>query len=181
MKLEDARKILDEADLICDEAVVRDSISRLAVEITDCLSELNPVVLAIMKGGIYFTGQLLPLLRFPLELEYAQASRYGDATTGGELRWTVPPPDSVKNRTVLVLDDILDAGDTLKAVRDRVMQQGASCCHLAVLAEKDLGRPKPVKADFVGLTLPDRYVFGCGLDVRGAWRNLPAIYALKGH
>jgi len=66
-------------------------------------------------------------------------------------------------------------------VRDRVMQQGASSCHLAVLAEKDLGRPKPVKADFVGLTLPDRYVFGCGLDVRGAWRNLPAIYALKGH
>jgi hypoxanthine phosphoribosyltransferase len=176
----EAWKILDEADLLRDELFVQDSIKRLAADISVCLGDLNPIVLTIMRGGIFFAGQLLPYLRFPLELDYAHASRYGDSTTGGALRWAVPPPEAVKNRAVLVLDDILDAGNTLVAVRDQVMLLGAASCHLAVLAEKDLGTAKPVKADFVGFTLPNRYVFGCGLDVRGAWRNLPAIYALKG-
>lgn len=175
-----AWKILDEAELIVEESLVQEAIKRLASEISICLCEKNPIVLAIMKGGIFFSGQLLPLLRFPLEMDYAHASRYGDSTSGGELRWTVPPPEAVKNRSVLVLDDILDAGNTLRAVHDQVMLQGAASCHIAVLAEKDLGIIKPVRADFVGIKLPDRYVFGCGLDVRGAWRNLPAIYALRG-
>lgn len=180
MTREDAWEILDGADLIHDESVVQDSIRRLAREISACMSELHPVVLTIMRGGIFFTGQLLPMLRFPLELEYAHASRYGNATTSGALRWIVPPPETVKNRAVLVLDDILDAGDTLKSIRDQVMLQGAKSCHLAVLADKELGTDKPIRADFVGFTLPNKYVFGCGLDVRGAWRNLPAIYALRG-
>ncbi len=181
MTPKEAWAILEEADLITDESVVQENIRRLAGEITASMSELNPVVLAIMRGGIFLTGQLLPMLRFPLELEYAHATRYGDATTGGALQWTVQPPETVKNRAVLVLDDILDAGHTLKAVRDQVLLQGAKSCHLAVLVDKDLGTDKPIKADFVGLTLPNRYLFGCGLDVRGAWRNLPAIYALRGH
>ena len=181
MEKDEAWQILHEADMICDAAAVQESIRRLAAEISASHADKHPLVLVIMRGGIFFAGQLLPLLRFPLELEYAQATRYGKQTTGGELQWTVPPPDAVRDRAVLVLDDILDAGDTLKAVRDRVLAQGAASCHLAVLSQKDLGREKPVRADFVGLTLPNRYVFGCGLDVRGAWRNLPAIYALKGH
>jgi hypoxanthine phosphoribosyltransferase len=85
----------------------------------------------------------------------------------------------VRNRVVLVLDDILDEGITLAAIRERIMSQGATAFYSAVLAEKDTGRPKPITADFVGLTLPDRYAFGFGMDVYGAWRNLPAIYALK--
>ena len=85
----------------------------------------------------------------------------------------------MQDRVVLVLDDILDEGITLAAIRERVMGQGASAFYSAVLAEKDIGRPKPIKADFVGLALPNRYAFGFGMDVYGAWRNLPAIYALK--
>ncbi|MFM9968938.1 MAG: hypoxanthine-guanine phosphoribosyltransferase [Burkholderiales bacterium] len=177
----EAWKILEEAELIRDESIVRDSIARIAAEITHVLSEANPLVISIMRGGVFLTGQLLPLLRFPLELECAQTARYGNATVGGSLHWTMPPPPSVKNREVLVIDDILDAGETLHAVRDEVMRLGAASCHMAVLADKDLGREKPVKANFVGLSVPNRYLFGCGLDVRGAWRNLPAIYALKDH
>ena len=181
MQPEEAWKILREAELVCDAESVQKAIAKLAGEITDSLRDKNPIVLVIMRGGIFFAGQLLPLLRFPVELDYAHASRYNDQTTGGSLRWTVSPPASVKGRAVLVVDDILDAGETLRAVRDEVLSLGATSCQLAVLAEKDLGRTKPVVADFVGLTLPDRYVFGCGLDVRGAWRNLPEIYALSRH
>ena len=180
MTPDEAWRILEQADLICDEAQVQNSIRRMASEISSILGESNPLVLVIMRGGIVFAGQLVPLLRFPLELDYAHATRYGDATTGGELRWSVSPPAEVNNRSVLIVDDILDAGHTLKAVKDEVIALGAKSCQIAVLAQKDLGKSKPVTADFVGLTLPDRYVFGCGLDVRGAWRNLPQIYALKG-
>jgi hypoxanthine phosphoribosyltransferase len=77
-----------------------------------------------------------------------------------------------------VLDDILDEGETLSAVRSRILEGGATAFYSAVLADKDLGRPKPITADFVGVRVPDRYVFGFGMDVRGQWRNLPAIYAL---
>jgi hypoxanthine phosphoribosyltransferase len=85
----------------------------------------------------------------------------------------------VQGKTILVLDDILDEGITLAAVHDKCMEMGATKVFLAVLSDKNTGKPKPIKADFVGLRLPDRYVFGCGMDVHGWWRNLPAIYALK--
>ena len=176
---EQAWKILDEAQLLCDAQTVRGAIERLAREITQRLLDANPLVLVVMRGGVFFAGQLLPLLKFPLELDYVHASRYGKETTGGILEWKSLPPQAVRDRCVLVLDDILDAGETLSAIRADLLARGAQSCHLAVLTEKDTGKTKPVRPDFVGIRLPNRYVFGCGLDVRGAWRNLPEIYALR--
>jgi hypoxanthine phosphoribosyltransferase len=180
MTPEESWEILESADLLCDETQVREAIARLAVEITAKLRDRYPLVLAVMGGSIFFAGNLLPLLRFPLEFDYVQASRYGKATFGGEIVWRVEPGENVKGRIVLVLDDILDGGETLAAVRDRVKALGAAGFFSAVLTDKDIGRVKPAVPDFVGLKLPNRYVFGCGMDVSGAWRNLPAIYAVKG-
>ena len=180
MTPEQARKVLAEADLVHDAATVDAAIRRLAVEITAALGERNPLVLVVMKGGIYLAGQILPLLGFPLSVDYVHVSRYGDAITGGRLRWKAEPSESVRGRTVLVLDDILDAGDTLSAVRSRLMGLGAQSVACAVLADKETGRPKPCVPEFIGLKVPNRYVFGCGMDVSGAWRNLPAIYSAKG-
>jgi len=180
MTPEEAWKIFETADLLCDEAQVREAIARLAVDITAKLRDRNPLVLAVMGGSVFFAGNLLPLLRFPLEFDYVQASRYGKATSGGSIVWTVEPGENVRGRTVLVLDDILDGGETLAAIRDRVKLLGAQAFYSAVLTDKDIGHPKPAVPDFVGLKLPNRYVFGCGMDVSGAWRNLPAIYAVKG-
>jgi hypoxanthine phosphoribosyltransferase len=177
---EQARRTLDEAELVCDAATVSEAIRRMAAEITAALADRNPLILVVMRGGIYVAGQILPLLRFPLELDYVDLSRYGDATTGGILVWKAEPSLSVEGRAILVLDDILDVGHTLVAVRERLIARGAASVHLAVLTDKLIGKPKPIAADFVGLKLPNRYVFGCGMDVSGAWRNLPAIYALKG-
>jgi hypoxanthine phosphoribosyltransferase len=180
MTPDEAWKTLETADLLCDETQVRDAIARLAADITTKLKDRNPLVLAVMGGSVFFAGNLLPRLRFPLEFDYVQASRYGKATSGGRIVWTVEPRDNVRGRTVLVLDDILDGGETLAAIRDRVKQAGAAAFFSAVLTDKDIGRAKPIAPDFIGLTLPNRYVFGCGMDVSGAWRNLPAIYAVKG-
>jgi len=133
-----------------------------------------------MGGAVVFAGHLLPKLVFPLDCDYLHVTRYGDATSGGALAWVAEPRLPVKGRVVLVLDDILDEGITLAAIKSRLFDQGAVECLVAVLADKQLGREKPIRPDFVGLQLPNRYVFGYGMDVKGAWRNLPAIYAVKG-
>lgn len=155
------------------------AVRQVAAAITAKLAGANPLVLTVMTGAVVFTGQLLPLLEFPLDLDYVHLTRYGNATTGGKIEWKQFPVARIRDRAVLVVDDILDEGHTLAEIRRRVLESGASGFFSAVLADKRIAKPKPIAADFVGVTLPDRYVFGCGLDVKGAWRNLPAIYAMK--
>ena len=171
--------LLHESDLICSADDVNKAIVRVAGEVTARLASTYPLVLTVMGGGVFFSGQILPLLRFPLDFDYIHATRYGSATAGTEVSWRVAPPESVKGRTILVLDDILDGGNTMLAIRKRVLDLGAEAFYAAVLTEKTLASPKPIGADFVGLRVPDRFVFGCGMDARGYWRNLPEIHAMK--
>ena len=172
-------EVLKHADLVCGEDELSAAVRRLAQQITALLAERVPLVLSVMGGAVVFTGQLLPLLRFPLEFDYIHVTRYRGSTQGGSVQWKVEPRPQLGGRVVLVVDDILDEGHTLAAIRDRVLQEGAAAFYSAVLADKDIGRTKPIRADFVGVTVPNRYVFGFGMDVEGAWRNLPAIYAVR--
>lgn len=167
------------AELLISSEAVHAAVVRVAQEVTAALCERNPVVLAVMRGGVVFAGHLLPLLPFPLDFDYVDATRYGSATSGGQLQWRVDVPASVRGRVVLVVDDILDEGRTLAAIRERLLAAGAAQVLIAVFADKRLPRAKPVAADFTGVSVPDRYVFGFGMDVRGQWRNLPGIHALK--
>lgn len=174
-----AREILAKAELLHDAQEVQKALYRVAHEINAKLSGQHPLVLSVMGGAVVFSGQLLPLLDFPLDFDYLHVSRYGNAKQGGELHWKVAPRDNVQGKVVLVLDDILDEGETMLAIKQRVLELGATGFYSAVFAEKDNGLEKPITADFVGLTLPNRFVFGYGMDIHGAWRNLPAIYAAK--
>ena len=180
MSPQEAQKILDEADLLCPAEDVARAVRRVAAEVTSRLAAANPLVLAVMGGAVVFAGQLLPQLVFPLDFDYLHVSRYGDVTRGGNLAWIVEPRSAVAGRVVLVVDDILDEGVTMAEIVRRLLAQGASQVLSAVFADKDIGRVKPIAADFVGVRLPNRYVFGFGMDVKGAWRNLPAVYAVKG-
>lgn len=175
----DAQRLLDNAECIAPAETVQAAVTQLADEITDRLAGEFPLVLPVMGGAIVFAGQLLPQLAFPLEFDYLHVTRYRGATRGGEMEWRVLPGKRVTGRSVLVLDDILDEGETLAAIRDKLVEMGASRVWTAVLTDKANGLAKPIRADFVGLSVPDRYVFGCGMDAYGMWRNLPAIYALK--
>lgn len=170
---------LKESDLIASAAEVQAAVQRLATEIEKELSDKYPLVLAVMGGAVVFAGQILPLLRFPLDFDYVHASRYGAMTRGSRLEWRVKPPALVRGRMVLVLDDILDHGETMSAIRNGLLELGAQSVHCAVLVEKILKDKKPIVPDFVGLRIPDRFVFGCGMDAKGFWRNLPEIRAMK--
>lgn len=174
-----ASDILQQAELLCTAEQVQSALQRVAQQINAALADQYPLVLSVMGGAVVFSGQLLPLLNFPLDFDYVHVSRYREARQGGAVHWKVAPCENVRGRVVLLLDDILDEGHTLAALRDRVMELGASRFYSAVLADKLHGNAKPIHADFVGLQVPDRFVFGYGMDVEGAWRNLPAIYAVK--
>jgi hypoxanthine phosphoribosyltransferase len=178
--LKAAWAFLENSDLVAGATEVQAAIDRLAAEITQSMAGEYPLVLVVMGGAVVFAGQLLPRLRLPLDFDYVHATRYGAAIQGSGIDWKVTPPEHVRGRTVLVLDDILDGGETLRAISDRLLALGAKRVRCAVLVEKVLSRAKPIAADFVGLRIPDRFVFGCGMDAKGYWRNLPEIRAIKG-
>jgi len=175
----DAADLLTASEVIADAHTVQISLDKLGKEISAVLHERFPLVLPVMGGAIVFAGQLLPRLVFPLEFDYLHVTRYRGKTQGGAIEWRVLPGQSVAGRTVLVLDDILDEGETLAAVRQKLLEMGAAKIYTAVLADKQIPREKPIKADFVGLKVPNRFVFGCGMDAYGLWRNLPEIRALQ--
>lgn len=176
---EKTEQILENAEQIYSAETIAETVQRLADEITKQLSEQFPLVLCVMKGAVVFAGHLLPKLAFPLTFDYVQVSRYHNDTSGGALNWLTFPQEAIQDRTVLVIDDILDEGVTLVEIRKKVFDCGARSFHSVVLADKNIGKPKSFQADFVGFELPNRYVFGYGMDVYSVWRNLPAIYALQ--
>ena len=176
---ETAWAFLRDSDLIASAEEVQSAVRRLAAEIEQEFAGKYPLVLAVMGGAVVFAGQILPLLRFPLDFDYVHASRYGAMTRGSKIEWRVKPPALVRGRAVLVLDDILDHGETMAAIRNGLLELGAVSVQCAVLVEKELSIQKPMNADFVGLRIPDRFVFGCGMDAKGFWRNLPEIRAMK--
>jgi hypoxanthine phosphoribosyltransferase len=176
-----AWRFLEQSDPIASADEVQAALKRVAAQVSERLAASYPLVLAVMGGAVIFTGQILPLLHFPLDFDYIHASRYGAETRGAQVDWRVTPPAAVRGRAVLVLDDILDGGQTMAAIRERLLELGAASFHCAVLVEKILQRPKPIRADFVGLEIQDRFVFGYGMDAKGFWRNLPEIRALRDH
>lgn len=176
-----ARTVLAEADLIHDRAAVEAAYDRMAEAIRDDLEGRNPLVLVVMIGGLVPAGGILSRLEFPLQVDYVHATRYRGETRGQELVWLARPQTSLHGRTVLLIDDILDEGHTLAGVIHACIEQGADDVKTAVLVEKHHDRRVPdLHADYVGLSVDDRYVFGAGMDYKNYLRNAPGIFAVKG-
>lgn len=171
-------EVVRRADLIHEAEAVSSALDALAAAIATRLAGRHPVVLGVMTGAIVPLGRLLPRLDFSLELDYIHASRYHGSTTGRDLVWLARPQTPLHGRTVLVVDDILDEGHTLAGIIEECRNEGAHEVLTAVLFDKRHERRVPgLTADFHGLEVPDRYVFGAGMDYRGYMRNLPGVYA----
>ena len=175
-----AKAVFERADCLYPQAQVEKALDSMAEKITARIKDTNPLVLCVMTGGLVPTSELLLRLNFPLELDYVHATRYGDLTQGGELKWIAQARVSLKERTSLVIDDILDEGQTLHAIIEHCKQSGAEVVYSAVLVDKEHERKAGLtQADFTGLMVPDRYVFGFGMDYKGYYRNTPGIYAAQ--
>ena len=155
------------------------ALDRMAKDLTPRLKRANPVVLAVMRGGVFAALELCKRFKFPHEFEYVHATRYRGDTRGRDLEWRVRPSKALAGRTVLVVDDILDHGKTLRALNTELERVGVAEVLSAVLVVKRLARKRArPSATVTGLEVDDVYVFGSGMDYRGYWRGLPGIYAV---
>lgn len=176
------REIMDNADCLISQEDVEMALDRMAASITEALGDKLPVFYCVMNGGLITTGHLLTRLGFPLEVDYLHATRYRGGLRGGELFWRVSPEIPMAGRHVVIVDDILDEGATLAAILDYCREAQAASVSTAVLVDKRHERKAVpgLKADYCGLEVEDRYVFGFGMDYKGYWRNAPGIFAPKG-
>lgn len=177
--LEEVAHVQATADLLYDGQQVNKAIDSMAKKINLLLEDRNPLFLCVMNGGMVVGSKLLTRLTMPLTVDAINASRYQNKTTGDQIEWLLQPATPLRDRTVLVVDDILDAGITLDTIVNWCLEQGATSVYTAVLVDKMTGAEKPIAADFVGLQVENRYLFGCGMDYKGYLRNLPGIYACK--
>jgi hypoxanthine phosphoribosyltransferase len=173
-----ARAFASAEELFTPDQVER-AVNQLAVRVTLALQDANPVLIGVLHGGLVFLGLLMQRLVFPLQQGYVDVGRYGDGQTGGAITWHAQRCPPLTDRTVLLVDDVLDRGETLAALIDWAQQAGATRVLSAVLVEKPRAlRTRQITADYAALNAPDRYLIGCGMDLAGYGRNLPAVYAL---
>ncbi len=175
-----SQEVLSQADCLYSMQEVDLAIDKLAKKINKKLKDANPIIIAILNGGLIPCGLLLPKFNFPLQTDYLHATRYGKNTTGGELSWLAKPNLNIKGRTILLVDDIHDEGSTLKNIVEFCKTQDVKEVLSCVLFNKIHDRKGGEPADFVGLNVPDRYVFGYGMDYKTLLRNASGVYAVKG-
>lgn len=170
----------ERAAVLYDRPAIDALVARQAALMNTRYGGERVLVLAVMTGALIYAGQLLPQLDFELELDYVHATRYDGARSGGKLNWLVRPRQPVAGRSVLLLDDILDEGVTLCGIEAWLRAEGASEVAIGVLVQKEKTVQQPCAPEFPALHVPDRYVYGFGLDVDGLWRNANGIYVATG-
>jgi hypoxanthine phosphoribosyltransferase len=180
LDIETIRKVEAESDCLSDSKKLNDVLDTLAKNITADLEDKNPLVLCVMTGGVIPTGHLLTRLSFPLQLDYIHATRYRGETSGGELHWIQEPSISLKDRNILIIDDIFDEGITLLEIAKYCEAKGAANVKSMVLVNKVHNRKADYQPDYVGMDIEDRYLFGFGMDYKNYLRNVFAIHAVKG-
>ncbi len=171
-KLSNARKVFTEAE-------IDGAIDEMAAAINRDYAGKCPLVLCVMNGGLIFTSKLVSRLTMPIQMDYIHATRYENGTEGKKLQWLAQPKTALVNRDVILLDDIFDIGVTLRELKKYCFDQGVSSVTAALLFQKNHGRCIDVELErYIGMQVPDEYVFGCGMDYKGFFRNLPDVYAL---
>lgn len=177
--LEEIEKVRREAECLWSQQQVERALDEMAAALSERVADRHPLLLTVMNGAVIPMGYLLTRLQFPLQVDYVHATRYGDHLTGGALEWIARPQVALSGRTVVIVDDIHDEGGTLKALQQWCHQQEAAEVVTVTLVTKLHARKIAPPSDFNALTVPDRYVFGFGMDYKGYLRNMAGIYALK--
>jgi hypoxanthine phosphoribosyltransferase len=172
--------VLDSAECLHDFKAIEKALDQMAIDITEKLQGTNPIIMCVMIGALIPTGHLVTRLNFPLQIDYVHATRYRGATRGGDLHWLVEPRNDLTDRTILIVDDIMDGGLTLSAIIDYCKQAGAKDVYTAVMVNKVREREPGVtfEPDFSGLKTENKFLVGFGLDYDEYIRNAPGIYAV---
>ena len=171
--------LIRKSSVIYSELEIKTVIKNIADQVNQTIKTDDLYVLCVMNGALIFAGQLLPRLEKNIQYSYIHATRYAASLTGGPIHWLVKPSKDIEGKTVLILDDILDEGITLREIVTTCEAMKAKAIYTAVLFDKDIVKEKSYIPNFIGLKVPNRFVFGYGLDCKGLGRNLPHLYALN--
>lgn len=177
------KEVHAESDILISESELAKAFDAIGDKLNKDLSNRNPIFVCCMNGGLMTTSEVVKRLVMPLQIDYVHASRYKHDYAGGKLNWIKAPNLDFKGRAVVLLDDILDGGITLAEIKKFYLAGGAAEVLTVVMLDKITDREHEGLhvADYVGLRVEDRYVYGFGLDYHGYLRNVPAIYAVAEH
>ena len=179
----DRRTVHDDIEtiLISEQDLAR-RIAELAQHLRAEYAGKDLVLIGVLKGAIMFMTDLARALRLPLEMDFMAVSSYGNATqSSGVVRITKDLDSSIEGRNVLVVEDIVDSGMTLRYLLENLRGRGPASLRVCALLNKHVARKADVEVDLVGFDIPDRFVVGYGLDYAESYRNLPYIGILKQH
>jgi hypoxanthine phosphoribosyltransferase len=165
--------------ILITEGQLRRRVRELTRQIESDFAGRDLVVVALLSGTVMFLADLIRHLSLPLRLDFIGVSSYRDGTQSGDLVFTKELRLDVRGRDVLIVDDILDTGRTLKRVLAKLRPLKPRRIKVCVLLEKAARRTEAVRADYVGFSVPDLFVVGYGLDFAERYRNLPFVGILK--
>src|SRR3990167_3018756 len=182
--LEDLKKVQElksKGRCLYNKEQINAAIRTIAEKMNAELANQVPVFLCVMNGAVIFMGQLATYLNFPLQINYIHATRYQGEKEGRELFWQAKPTIALQDRVVVIVEDILDSGLTLAAVKHYCESSGAKKIYTAALVDKI--RPREVggiqSCDFIGLSVENKFLYGFGLDYKDFLRNENGIYAVE--
>jgi hypoxanthine phosphoribosyltransferase len=166
--------------VLVTRAEIDATVKRLAAALNRDYRNKNPLLIGVLKGSFVFLADLVRQLDFPLEVEFVRVSSYGSGQqTSGKVKMVQGLKLDIKGRHVLVVEDIIDTGITLSFLLDYLKKKKPASLKLCALTDKPTRRRVPVKIDYLGLTVPDKFLVGYGLDFNEKYRNLPDIYYLE--
>lgn len=176
----DPRSLLKQSRVIFSRDEVSAAVQKMADEINEFYGDESLIMISVLTGAIIPAAWLATKLKMPIQMDFVHATRYRGGLYGAELEYRVPPRLDLAGKNVLIVDDIFDEGNTLAAIKGSVEKRKAASVKMAVLVRKDHDRGLPRDyVDFIGLDVPDVYVFGCGMDVYEEWRHLDEILVLE--
>ena len=164
--------------IIISEEDIKGICKRLGEQISNDFQDMDPLFVGLLRGCNPFMADLLRYVTIPCTLDYMKASSYEGTSSTGKLTVLIYIPH-VKNRNVVIIDDILESGRTLSTIKSLLLDNGAKSVKLCVLLDKPEGRVVDIEADYFGDIVPNEFVVGYGLDYNDYYRNLPYIGVLK--
>ena len=176
----EAHKILENSRVLFNRDEVSAAVKKMADEINEFYGDEPVIMVSVLTGAIIPAAWLVTQLKMPIQMDFVHATRYRGGLYGAELEYRVPPRLDLEGKNVLIVDDIFDEGHTLAAIKGSVEKRKAGSVKMASLIRKihDRGLERDY-VDFIGLDVPDVYVFGCGMDAYEEWRHLDEILVLE--
>jgi len=166
-------------EVMLDEEVIQKRIKEMAKEIDEAYKGKSIIAICVLRGAIYFTVDLTKNMKTPIEIDFIKASSYEGTESTGKIELSLDIKESIENKDVLIIEDIIDTGYTLKFLKEHILEKKPKSLKIAVLADKEERRIVDVPIDFVGFKIQNKYIVGYGFDYNNSYRNLPYIGSMR--